>query len=102
MKQFDKLRRDGIHGGPNFLTWFREHVNSYLTSYLSVRCIMFNHLFYLISSQCVLADNVHMDLRQLSYEGVIAKSYGRYDINEFHFHSTIFEASRPLVATTNT
>jgi hypothetical protein len=27
VKQLDKLRREGINGGPNFLTWFREHVN---------------------------------------------------------------------------
>jgi hypothetical protein len=49
----------------------------------------------------VLADNVHANLRQLSYESVIAKSYGRYDVNRFHFRSTIFEASHPLAATTN-
>ena len=35
-KQLDKLRREGIHGGPSFLTWFREHVNLYL----SVICII--------------------------------------------------------------
>jgi hypothetical protein len=102
VRQLDKLRREGICGGPNFLTWFREHVNPYLTSDISVICNMFNHLTYLIGSQCVLAGNVHADLRQLSYRSIIAKSYGRYDINEFHFHSTIFEASRPLAATTNT
>jgi hypothetical protein len=50
----------------------------------------------------VLADNVHADLRQLSYESIVVKSYGRYDINGFHFRSTIFEASDPLAATTNT
>jgi hypothetical protein len=50
----------------------------------------------------VLAGNVHADLRQLSYGSIVAKSYGRYDINGFHFYSTIFEASRPLAATTNT
>jgi hypothetical protein len=52
----------------------------------------------------VLADNVHVvhvDLRQLSYGSVTVKSYGRYDINGFHFRSTIFEASRPLAAITN-
>jgi DeoR/GlpR family transcriptional regulator of sugar metabolism len=49
----------------------------------------------------VLADNVHVNLRQLSYESVIAKSYGRYDVNRFHFRSTIFEAYHPLAATTN-
>jgi hypothetical protein len=60
------------------------------------------HLTYLIGSQCVLASNVHADLRQLLYESIIAKSYGRYDINEFHLCSTIFEASHPVVATANT
>jgi hypothetical protein len=47
-RQLDKLRREGIHGGPNFLTWFREHANSELSSELSVTCIMFNHLTDLI------------------------------------------------------
>jgi hypothetical protein len=65
-------------------------------------CIMFNHLTYLIGSQCVLAGNVHVDLCQLSYKSVTVKNYGRYDVNGFRFHSTIFEASRLLVATTNT
>jgi hypothetical protein len=50
----------------------------------------------------VLADNVHADLRQLSYRSIVVKSYRRYDINGFHFRSTIFEASLPLAATTNT
>jgi hypothetical protein len=27
MKQLDKLRREGINGGPHFLSWFRERVN---------------------------------------------------------------------------
>jgi hypothetical protein len=49
----------------------------------------------------VLADNVHADLRQLSYGRIVVKSYGRCDINEFRFRSTIFEASHPLAATTN-
>jgi hypothetical protein len=89
-KQLDKLHREGIHGGPNFLTWFKEHVNPHLTSDLSVTCIMFNHLTYLITSQCVLVSNVHADLCQLSYGSIVAKSYGWYDINRFHFHSTIF------------
>jgi hypothetical protein len=62
---------------------------------------MFNHLTYQIGSQCVLAGNVHGDLRQLSYGSVVAKSYGLYNINRFCFCSNIFEASRPLVATTN-
>jgi isopentenyldiphosphate isomerase len=50
----------------------------------------------------VLAGNVHADLRQLSYGNVTVKSYDRYDINGFHFCSTNFEASHPLVARTNT
>jgi hypothetical protein len=50
----------------------------------------------------VLASNVHVDLRQLSYGSIVAKSYGRYDVNGFLFRSTIFEASRPLAGTTNT
>jgi hypothetical protein len=50
VKQLDKRRQEGIHGGPNFFTWFREHVNPHLNSYLSVTCIMFNHLIYLIGS----------------------------------------------------
>jgi hypothetical protein len=102
MKQLDKPRWEGIHGRPNFLTWFREHVNPHLTSYIFVACIMFNHLTYLIGLQCMLASNVHADLRQLSYESVTTKSYDRYDVNRFHLHSTIFEASLPLAATTNT
>jgi hypothetical protein len=102
VKELDKLHQEGIHGGPNFLTWFREHVNPHLTSYISMTCIMFNHLTYLIGLQCVLAGNVHADLRQLPYENVTAKSYGWYDVNGFCFHSTIFEASHPLAATTNT
>jgi hypothetical protein len=62
-KQLDKLHREGIHEGPNFLTWAREHVNPHLTSYFYVTCIMFNHLTYLIGSECVLAGNVYADLR---------------------------------------
>jgi hypothetical protein len=50
----------------------------------------------------MLAGNVHVDLRQLLYGSITAKSYGRYDVNGFRFHSTIFEASHPLAATTNT
>jgi hypothetical protein len=50
----------------------------------------------------VVADNIHADLRQLSYRSITVKSYDQYDVNGFHFYSTIFEASLPLVATTNT
>jgi hypothetical protein len=45
--------------------------------------------------------DVHPDLRQLAYELVKVRSYGRYDVNGFQFRSTAFEALRPLVATTN-
>jgi hypothetical protein len=62
---------------------------------------MFNHLTYLIGSQCVLAGNIHVDLRQLSYGSIVVKSYGRYDVNGFRFRSTVFETSYPLAATTN-
>jgi hypothetical protein len=48
VRQLNKLRQEGIHGGPNFLTWFREHVNPELSSNLSVTCIMLNHLTNLI------------------------------------------------------
>jgi hypothetical protein len=64
-------------------------------------------LYYLYSSnkpswfQCVVASNVYADLCQLSYRSITTKSYGRNDINGFHFRSTIFEASHPLGATTN-
>jgi hypothetical protein len=91
VRQLDKLCGEEIHGGANFLTWFREHVNPYLTSDLSMICIMFNHLTFVIGSQCVLAGNVHADLRQLLYRSIAAKSYGRYDINGFCFRSTIFK-----------
>jgi hypothetical protein len=47
-RQLDKLHREGIHRGPNFLTWFREHVNPELFFDVSVICIMFNHLTDLI------------------------------------------------------
>jgi hypothetical protein len=101
-RQLEKLRGERICGGPNFLTWFREHVNPYLTSDLSMICIMFTHLTCIIGSQCVLAGNVHAGLRQLSYGSIVVKSYDRYDVNGFHFRSTIFEASCPLADTTNT
>jgi hypothetical protein len=50
----------------------------------------------------VLAGNVHADLWQLSYGSIVAKRYGRYDVNGFRFRSIVFEVSRPLTATTNT
>jgi hypothetical protein len=51
--------------------------------------------------QCVKVADIHPDLRQLAYEVVKVRSYGRYDINDFLFHSTTFEALRPLTASTN-
>jgi hypothetical protein len=72
-RQLDKLRREGIRGGPSFLTWFREHVNPYLTSNLSVIYIMFNHLTYLIGSQCVLVDNVHATYGSCHTEALLPK-----------------------------
>jgi hypothetical protein len=43
-----------------------------------------------------------VDLRQLSYVSIVVKSYSWYDVTGFRFHSTVFEASRPLASTTNT
>jgi hypothetical protein len=45
--------------------------------------------------------NVYPDLRQLAYGLVKVRSYGRYDVNDFRFCSTAFEALHPLAATTN-
>jgi hypothetical protein len=42
---------------------------------------------------------MNADLRQLSIGSVTAKSYGRYDVNGYHFRSSIFESSRPMAAT---
>jgi hypothetical protein len=50
----------------------------------------------------VLAGNVHEDLHQLLYGSVVAKSSGRYAVNEFHFCSIVVQAFRLLAATTNT
>jgi hypothetical protein len=41
------------------------------------------------------------DLRQMSLGQVKALEYGSYDINEYRFWIVKFEASHPLVATTN-
>jgi hypothetical protein len=48
VRQLDKLRWERIQGSPNFLTWFKEHVNPELSYDLSMTCIMFNHLTDLI------------------------------------------------------
>jgi hypothetical protein len=45
--------------------------------------------------------NVSNDLRQLSHGQVKALEYSRYDINGYHFRMVKLEASRPLVAITN-
>jgi hypothetical protein len=73
VRQLDKLCGEEIRGGANFLTWFREHVNPYLTSDLSMICIMFNHLTYLIGSQCVLADNIHATYDNCYTEALLPK-----------------------------
>jgi hypothetical protein len=75
-KQLDNMRRSGIQGRPNFVTWFNEHA--------------------------LRASNVHHDLHQLSYGYITVRRYGRYDVNGFRFRSTIFEDARPLAATCNT
>jgi hypothetical protein len=75
-KQLDNMRQSGIQGRPNLVTWFKEHA--------------------------LRASNVHSDLRQLSYGYVTVGRYGRYDVNDFRFRSTIFEDARPLAATCNT
>jgi len=51
--------------------------------------------------QCTKVIDIHDDLVQLSYGKVSVRSYGRYDVNGFHFRSAKFEASRPLAATVN-
>jgi hypothetical protein len=52
--------------------------------------------------QCVEYADVHEDLQQLPYGLVKVRIYGRYDINEFRFHSTQVEALHPLEKITNT
>jgi hypothetical protein len=46
--------------------------------------------------------NVHPNLHQLSYGYVTVRRYGRYDVNGFHFRSTIFEDAHLLAVTCNT
>lgn len=74
-KQVETMRRAGINGGPNFLSWFRAYV--------------------------LANTDIHQDLRQLSYGLVKVRSYGRYDVNGFRFRTTQFETLRPLAATSN-
>jgi hypothetical protein len=45
--------------------------------------------------------NLNDDSRQLSIGSVTAKSYERYDVNGYHFRSSIFESSHPMAATQN-
>jgi hypothetical protein len=75
-KQLNNMCWLGIQGRPNFVIWFKEHA--------------------------LQASNVPPDLHQLSYRYITGRSYGPYDVNGFHFRSTIFEDARPLVATCNT
>jgi hypothetical protein len=44
--------------------------------------------------------DTHIDLL-LAYRMVKVRSYGRYDINGFRFHTTTFKSIHPLVETTN-
>ena len=39
------------------------------------------------------------DLHQLSIGSVTDKSYGRYDVNEYRFRSSIFKSSHPMSTT---
>jgi hypothetical protein len=75
-KQLDHMRRLGIERRSNFVTWLKEHA--------------------------LRVSNVHPDLHQLSYGYITVRRYGRYDVNGFHFRSTIFKDARPLAATCNT
>jgi hypothetical protein len=75
-KQLDNMRRSGIQGRPNFVTWFKEHA--------------------------LRMSIVHPDLRQLSYGYIIVRRYGRYDVNGFCCRSTLFEDACPLAPTCNT
>jgi hypothetical protein len=69
----------------------------YSLSYVSILNILITSFF----RQHVKVVNVHPDLRQLAYGLVKVRSYGRYDINGFRFHSTAFVSLCPLAATTN-
>jgi hypothetical protein len=51
--------------------------------------------------QCTKVADIHDDLHQLSYESVTIRSYGRYDVNDFHFWLAPFETTCPRVATVN-
>jgi hypothetical protein len=62
---------------------------------------VYTQYLYHFFRQCVQVVDIHPDLRQLAIGLVKVRSYGRYDINGFRFHSTTFKALRPLVATTN-
>jgi hypothetical protein len=64
---------------------------------MSMILIRYIHILF----QCTKVVNIHDDLRQLSYGSVIVRSYGRYDVNDFHFQSAPFEATRPRTATVN-
>jgi hypothetical protein len=52
--------------------------------------------------QCLKTTNIYEDLRQLSYETVTCRTFGRSDVNGFCFCSNQFEKSRPRAATRNT
>jgi hypothetical protein len=68
-------------------------------SFSLLRGVVILTLYYL---QCTKTPNIHEDLRQLSYGTMTCRNFGRYDVNDFHFHSDQFEKSRPRAATRNT
>jgi hypothetical protein len=68
-------------------------------SFSLLRQVVILTIYYL---QCTKTPNIHNDLRQLSYETVTCRTFGRYDVNGLHFCLDQFEKSCPHVATRNT
>jgi hypothetical protein len=97
------MRRHGINGGPNFIDWFRIHVQSscdiFSSSYVQTSCDI--HIQTSYPFQFTKVADIHDDLRQLSYGSVTIRSYGQYDINGFRFQSAPVEVARPRAATVN-
>jgi hypothetical protein len=58
--------------------------------------------FKSILFECTKTPNMHEHLRQLSYGTVTCRTFGRYDVNGFHFRSYQFEKSCPHATTRNT
>jgi hypothetical protein len=68
----------------------------FLLLHVNGTCLLTSYPF-----QCTKVADIHGDSRQLSYGSVTFRSYGRYDVNGFHFWSAPFEAARPRAATVN-